>query len=564
MHPRVPRPRAAPEPVEEKTPDVATAFPNDYLAGHFVMVGGTGTGKSYYAKYIVKELSMRKPNLQVFVFVAPISAHDWLASEQDGSVLVPPDNVYQEWPPGILQLLNEKLRETKCGLVIFDDFKSQVDYHTNKDFKELFRVLRHLGTQIFAISHTPNDVPPVARDGVTHAIFTYSSNRNTITELARNYLGGDVGRLAAVLKEASDYAVVKINKTQNSIRLHRAGGVSTSALGCAVAGGGDDLAAPGGAELQIGQSLRQGASVSQVGRGNVRVNGTYNDASVTNQYLKLQENLVAQQRMNAVALQDMRARARLNQDLEIEREEHAQRLRQIRENAEALDLLHKPAPSAEEQARLAEILAKRLGDAGITPHNFRARGADVEFMQLHYPGVPYRPPAAALQECALVVPRLVRGEYGSLVGDLAQAATSQPDAKSGLVGFAAGLARSLRGALVPVVAPATLAAPASAPPAPPSQAVNEARRGELRRLTLLQTSRRATAQDHARLIGLLRVVYTAGPVTSANYLKVALMFLREYYPADFEALKGRPPARQERQERRERREHGRPNSEVPA
>ena len=504
----------------------AGAFPADYAAGHFVLVGPTGSGKTYYAKYILKGRLAAVPGLRVFVFVSPVSAHDWREAEADGRPLVPAEAVRTSWEPEAVALLYDEIRTAGAGLIVFDDFKGQLDYHSNKDFKELWRVLRHLNAQVMAIGHTPNDVPPVVRENVTHCILTFTSNRDVVKALAATYLAGDVPRLDEALRRLAGHAVVKINARRNAVDVHAASGVSTSAVGCG--GGAPGAGAGGGASLQIGGPSVAGASVGMKGRGDVAVHGTYNDASTTNQFLRLEENLVAQQRASALALRDMRARSRAARALEVEGVAHARALEELRENQEAFALLHKAFPSPDERARVAAILAQRLGDAGVTALNYRARGADRAFMEAFFPGRPYAPPPAALHAGGLVVPRLVAGDLRGLAGDLALDAcagggTGVAAAARDALGFCRGL---LRGGA------------ARAPPAPAAApAAKTALRIEIRRLAGAHLAGALAPGEKTRFRALLSGAYRRGGVGAENETRVALEFLAECFPADLEALR---------------------------
>ena len=110
----------------------------------------------------------------------------------------------------------------KCGFVVFDDFKGALDFHTDKRFKQMVRVMRHLSVQLLAIGHTPNDVPPVVRDNVTHALLFASSNADTIRELAGVYLAGDRRALAEAMRGLRGNAVFKVNVRRNTRAIHSA------------------------------------------------------------------------------------------------------------------------------------------------------------------------------------------------------------------------------------------------------------------------------------------------------------------------------------------------------
>lgn len=520
-------------------------FPEDYKAGHFVLIGPTGTGKTYYAKYILKGLMAARPGLRVFIFVSPVSAHDWLEPEADGRPLAPPDAVHTSWAAEEVAAIYDALKASIAvgGLVIFDDFKGQLDYHNNKEFKEFFRVFRHLNTQVLAIGHTPNDVPPVVRENVSHCILTVNGGLEVVRALASSYLGGDVARLREALAALRGHDVLRINVRRNTIDVHSASGVSTSEIGCAGAGSGSaGSGSSGGGEggpllVPIGGPAVAGASVSLRGRGDVAVRGVYNDASTTNQYLRLEENLVAQQRASVVAVQDMQARARASRALELEGEAHSARLRELGEAREAFDLLHRVFLSPGDRDRLGAILARRLGDAGVTGFNFRARGADREFMRVFFPEHLYEPPPAALQEGALFVPRLVAGEFRGLAGDLALGALGALGAPpgSGLLGAAgralAGLGRGLAGrAGLPADAAASGARPAGLEK-------GGALRLEIRRLALALAGPGLDDAERGRLSRLL--AEEGGAVAPGKLTRRALGFLHEAFPEDLEAILAR-------------------------
>lgn len=493
-------------------------FPPSYERGHFAIIGATGTGKSHYAKYIVSELKARHPEMLIHVYVAPMSYSNWSLPESSGCQVVPVENIHTEWYPGDdTKPLYELLRAAPRSLLIFDDFKLQLNFHHSEGFKGLTRVCRQLNTQMIVIGHSPNDLPPAARTNTAHAIITYTSNLEAIKALATTYLGGDIPRLRDVLAGMKRHDVIHIGTTDNTVELHRAtSNIATSAVGI----GGSSEAV----DIRVGGASASGATINATNRGNVAVQGTYHDNSVSNQYLRLEENIAVQQRTQALALQDIRNRAALADQIEFEHYRSQARLDSVKEKDEAYRLLHKPYLSSEERLRLASILSRQLHDASITPHNYRRVGADTAFMAIAFPEVAYTPPSD-LVEYGSLVPQILGGDVKGIAGELALTAVSSGSIVGGLASSIGSGLSSAKSLLF-----------GSAPTPRIEERSRGARYSEIRRLVLKLASSKLTEDEKTLLHSLMARTRVGTPVTKENLAKLSLEFLKDIYPEDYSRL----------------------------
>lgn len=505
-------------------------YPDDYKAGHFVVVGPTGSGKTYYAKYLVRAASERMARAgklapdgapPIYVFSGAISAHDWTDPEPDGQPLVAPGHVFTAWNDDTQRAVLEGASAVTAGFVVFDDFKDAMNFHADPRFKQMFRAMRHLGVQLLAVAHTPNDVPPVVRDNVTHALIFFTSSLSAIRELASVYLSGDIAALRGAIKSLPPHAAFKINTRQNTRAVHAAPPPSESGL--ATSGVGLDE----GDRIQVGGSA--GAELGSIGLCGRSVNvsgGAYHDASRNTQYVQLNQNIEAQIRQNQVTYADIRARAAINRELEEERVLHKARLARLEEREELKDLLLSPWLTGGDRDRAALLLARATGNPKVTPYNLYADGADERFMAAHYPQIPYEPrsgPASAVSCYAPLVTAAATRDRGALVAE-------------GFKAFAPTFVDGLRRRVRP-----------RAPPAGDREREREKQRARerARRLIVHRPGRaqgwRGVAEDPAALRELLAalrgVLRDPAQATPAAAMPLCLDFLRRHFPDDFAAEK---------------------------
>lgn len=500
-------------------------FPDDYKTGHFVLIGASGSGKTYYAKYILKTVADRmrargqthEGEPPVFVYVGGVSAHDWTDPEADGATVVPEGHVFTAWDDDSHRAILQAADAAKGGFIVFDDFKDAMNFHTDRRFQQMFRAMRHMGVQLLAIGHTPNDVPPVVRDNVTHAVLFFTTNLEAMRELANVYLGGDFGAIRDAMRGLEGNAVFKINTRRNTRAIHAApppgeSGIATSDVGLAeplqnVRVGGGSLGSEVGG---VGVSGRQ-VSVS---------GGTYNDASQNTQYLQLTQNIQAQIQQNQLTYADIRMRAAINREIDEARVHHNSRLKMLEGREELKSLLLSPWLPAGDRDRAASLLAQTLGDNTITPYNMFREGRDVAFMQTYYPTVAYTPKNDALAAASTYAPLAVAAagsDRGAFMGEAFKAlgpAVAQR-ASAGVALLTGGSAASRDTAKV-------------------------AARKRARGLIVNRTGRRngwaLPPGEKAELVAALRpTLKDPSEVDSSNYVGIALDLLKEFFPADFEA-----------------------------
>jgi hypothetical protein len=494
----------------------ARTYPQDYLAGHFVAIGGTGSGKTYYSKYLVASAAGRmraKGALgedgepPVFVYVGAISAHDWTDPEENGEHLVPEAHIFTSWSDDSHRSVLTNCSAAGCGFVVFDDFKSALNYHTDTRFKDMFRAMRHMGVQLLAIGHTPNDVPPVVRDNVTHALLFFTSNREAIHDLANTYLSGDHKAISEAMRGMRAHAVFKINARANTRAIHSAPPPSESGLSTSSVGMHEGLA-----------NIAVGSAVEVSGRNVSMSGGTYNDASRNTQYLQLNQNIEAQVRQNQVTYADIRMRAAINREIDEDRVRHKARLAMLEEREELRGHLLNPWLTGGERDRAALLLARTLGDSTVTPYNLFTGGRDVTFMEAYYPQVHYEPrdlASAAVSTYAPLAVAAASGDRGGLVGEAFKA-------------------------IAPSVAKVLGMGRAGGASSADTKTANKAARDRARALIVNRAGRRLPwsqmgAREKLELVAALRsTLKDPSEVDEHNYFLFALDLLKEFYPKDFE------------------------------
>ena len=510
---------------------VIEGFPSDYGSGHFAFIGKTGSGKTYYAKYVIKNLveafpvlpgTARKP---VYVFCGHASAHDWNDAEADGAQLVAAANVFTTWTGEIVARILAELKSVKRGLLIFDDFKSAFNYHADEKFKDMFRVLRHEGAQMMVLAHSSNDIPPVARGNVDHVLLAATSNLQLMKELADNYLSGDAAALKkafAQLGALQNRSMLKLNTRTNTRAIHAApppelSGVSTSAIGTAGTAAG----------TAAGNEFRgMDASISM---RTSNVHGTYNDASHNTQLVQLNTSISAQIAQNTLNLQATRTRAELNRQLALEEVGHLSALKTLQDREALKTLLLKPYLSGDERDQAAGLLSAALGDSAITPFTMWG-GADAAFMAAYYPAVSYTQKNAALTAVTTYTPLVAAMAAKNAATAAVEIFKAAPVllAKTGFLenrgvsGFLEknGLSRFLE--------------KKDAGPSPGTVA-----RERARALIVFRPRREegwfvSSLDRHALVAAMRNTVSRPETVTEKNVVGVAMEMLKDFYPADFE------------------------------
>ena len=198
---------------------------------------------------------------------------------------------------------------------------------------------------------------------------------------------------------------------------------------------------------------------------------------------------------------------------------------------EARNLVLKSTLSFDERSRLAALLGIHLADGTITEANMFQCAGDVRFMARHFPDEPYRPnplTSGTLVRYGHTIASACRGDYASLASEALTAAARR------------GVIDRIVSAIVPAsVSGISVGTASSVVETPQSQRRTPSERDAIKReirLLILARHRLRTA-DRGRLIKLLSAHYKKGPVTGENYIRIALEFLRKYYPDDHQEEK---------------------------
>ncbi len=507
-------------------------FPTDYNAGHFALVGATGSGKTYYAKWLLRTrgamlTSDEKGNPPLFVFVGSHSAHDWYEEESDGHPVVPRGNVATEWTADARNKALGVIEDCGGGMMLFDDFKGALDYHTDRPFANLCKTIRHIGGQVAVIGHTPADIPPAVKDNITHAVLFFTSNTDAIQKLANAYLGGDRRALRAALNALEENGVVKINVKKNRRNLHIApppseSGVATSGVGLDET---HNIPVGGGAQgpVSLGSTAISGRHVAVAG------NATYNDDSVNNQFVQVSQDIRAQVQQNQVTYNDIRARADLSMEIDEKRLHHQARMDNLRNHTRVRELLLKPWLSGAERDETAGLLACALGDNTVTPYNMFSSGRDVDFMESYYPAMGYVGRPEAMSKALTYAPMataVFSGDRGNMMGEMFKA-------------FAPRAASFVQTA----VARHAPRRNSEMHPAAKKRTMREARaRRGVRRVRDLFVSRprRSSGLDvkpalRVDIIAALRLTLKSpADVDDSNWKEFTLRLLKKHFPSDFE------------------------------
>lgn len=481
----------------------ARELPPEFRTGHFVINGGTGSGKSFYTKWLIKHRARDFPlgpdgHPPVFVFVSPISADQWTLPEKDGSITVPRDHVFTAWTTDAEQTVAREIYETKCGFVVFDDFATEGNYHGNKNLQQLFRTARQKGVQLAIISHSPHDVPPVVRNNASHAIIAKTSNTETIKDLAQSYLMGDTHRLATIMRNGVPKHTMLV-VTDGTIGLHKA----------------EDDAIQGVANVPIGGDARQDAGVGGLqaqARGNVTVGGTYHDHSTNQQYLQLEQNIKIRQESLNFTRAEVLTRGDVHRENERRQFDHEREMRQLRDREDTRRLLYSTILSREERDKIARVVGEGLNDRRVTSFNV-FDGYDTKWMALYYPELSYTQRArgqAMLATHGGMLEDVVRGDSVSAMVDIGRAALTNPTFNRML------------GRLLPA-------------PAPKKTRLTKAQIRPLLRDRIVNRKTQ-TSEDRTITINWLNRVSHSGTVTNENFVKAAAMFMRKHYPDDLKRI----------------------------
>jgi hypothetical protein len=384
----------------------SNVFPKDYGAGHFVVVGNTGSGKTYYIKYLVSSFKSRMEaaglvskidgEVPIFVFVCSASAHDWVKKEKNGKSLLPKQRVFTDWTPEIIEEVDEHCKSAKRGFMIFDDFKSVINFQSDPQFKNLLRTVRHVDGQLLMVGHYVNDLPPIVRTNIAHAIVAgCDANPQTIRSLADAYYSDNVSRLVSVVKSLSEHTIVKINIKKKTLETHKApppsvtGFSSKPTLNLFAENYGNEEEEFYDTPLNTNSTQKHNENA--VGNRNVSVdNGAnYYDRS-DNRNIYVENDITHQKAAAAYRRTEETLNINFNRDNERSEIIHKNNMSNLNMQFEAKNLLLQGSLMGDDLVRASSIISQLLNDNSITPSNL-LDGPDKQFMNRYYKNINYTP-----------------------------------------------------------------------------------------------------------------------------------------------------------------------------
>lgn len=195
--------------------------------GHFMVHGATTSGKSFYARHLVRVL----PNKKIFVFTT--TPEEW------SEVIVNPDGTSQlaytvfteDFEENVAKILEECKAyvdtERNAAIstgkiykphgmfsVVLDDFNSAINVRTDETYKSLFTKSRHAGIRVINLIHQARSIGPTARTNSKTLIFMNSASDHEIQELAGLFFSNNHVALKSLAREAAKknpYTVVVVD-----------------------------------------------------------------------------------------------------------------------------------------------------------------------------------------------------------------------------------------------------------------------------------------------------------------------------------------------------------------
>jgi hypothetical protein len=371
-------------------------FPEDYDHGHFAVVGKPRQGKTYYCKWMIKEIKKRlvrnnkyapDGEVPIYVFVSKTSKGDWVKKEADGENLVPYEHVYTEWDEEITKKIYIDCAETECGLIMFDDFKAGVSFRSEK-FAQLFRDMSHVGVQIMAIGHKHTDLPAIVRQTATHAIIIPINDIDALKQMANAYLGGDIRKLKNAMKyiDRNKFQLIKINLDTSQIALHAAPDPKTAGIDTSATGMGARYIH---AKNQAG-NIDAGNVNNDLSDRNVNVNGgLYTDNSNNYKQNIIQTDSQTIIDNNVTQNNNMVINNRAEHNMQRQTIQYRQDLNDLAKVNRIREYLYRSVLTDQERNTCASELGYSLRTNKVTPYNIFSHGYDVEFMNKFFPNDAY-------------------------------------------------------------------------------------------------------------------------------------------------------------------------------
>jgi hypothetical protein len=199
--------------------------------GHFIVFGATGSGKTYYAKHLIKTLKPKK----VFVFAG--EQYQWdmagytVMNKGEDSFETSAEKIVTECSDHMKKLREEAAKageelESSCPfVVVFDDFNDEINTAHNEHYKRMYTKGRHNGIRVINLAHYTHAIGPVARANAKYIAMMCTMPEDEIKTIADIWYGKDhlkLKRYAADAMKEHENNVILFNRVNKNVTVTRA------------------------------------------------------------------------------------------------------------------------------------------------------------------------------------------------------------------------------------------------------------------------------------------------------------------------------------------------------
>ena len=400
-------------------------FPKDYYKGHIGVIGSTGSGKTYYIKGMVKTMGEKFKSknmigddgeIPVFVFVIELCSSDWKQKEKDGSHIIPEGHVFSEWNDEIRTLVTDNCKKAGRGIIIFDDFNKsgKIDFATDKSFGTMIRTFRHINVQIIAVGHTPNDLPVIVKDNLTHALIFGTNSMDIIEKVSHSYMLNDTARTKKLISSVPPFGVLKINRTTRTCCVHTAKPPSKS--GYTTSNDLNSLLDSSSSDSDSDSDNVVSNSIN-VKQRDVKVNGVYNDASVNNLNIEIKQDLKTALKKTEISYYLKKKEASYERELEIDRINHNNNIKKMNYKNDIRNYLMDSNIMGDELRDCCKKINIVTG-WDVAPDNIFKNHYDVDFMKIYFPACAYQGRGGIINSYGGIVCAAIGGNRLEIVKEL--------------------------------------------------------------------------------------------------------------------------------------------------
>lgn len=363
--------------------------PPDKIIGHTLVIGSTGSGKSYFIRSLTKYLGYDINN--TLIFCDEISSEQWLETGK----------IYNRWDEDssseIRSFAIKNKKQNSSSLIIFDDFWNKINMSKNKNFIELFQNIRHSNARIIIAIHTVNDLPATVKENIAQIFLAYIQSNHLRSELATTFFGGNIAELHRLMDEVSEmpYNILHRNKITRETSICNASMLSPETpkeVSKEVLPWKDPSALRGASE-ETPLGLRGASSddckitAYDATKKTIINGGSYSDNSqnISNHNVQIDTNIQKTMTMNKMSLEYSLDKSQQNNLIEENNYYHARKMEKIKQKDRIRELIYKDQLTPPERHEVAQGIAKFIKDSSVTHTNFRTHKYDQEFMCKYFP-----------------------------------------------------------------------------------------------------------------------------------------------------------------------------------